>query len=90
MQVRKVIAAALAAGAMALAAPGAIALADPATGPGGINDPAVTDYSKNLNDLIRQWAAGQIDQQQLLAQVTNMNDNMRQAITASLPNGAIK
>jgi hypothetical protein len=88
---RKAIGAGLAAAAMALAAPADIAVADPTYGPSGVTDPAINDYVNKINALAQQYAAdgpsgsGQMSQQQFADQITAVNNQLREAIRASVP-----
>lgn len=87
MQVRTMIAAALAAGALALAAPAGAALADPTS------DQAVNDYTQRVNDLVNQYEAGatsgRMSQQQLMDQLSAANKQLREAIVATIPGAVV-
>ena len=89
MWARKAIGATLAAGAMALAAPAGIAMADPTYGPSYINDPVVNDYMSKINAAIEQLnqssLTGSSNQQQFIQQITTANSQLRDALLASIP-----
>jgi hypothetical protein len=95
MWARKVITAALAAGAMAIAAPAGIASADPTSGPNGGTNAAVTDYVNAVKALAAQYTAdgpsgsGTMSSQQFSDQLAAANNQLRDslnaAIAASLP-----
>ena len=92
MWMRKAIGAALAGGAMALAAPAGIAMADPPVGPygpNGINDPAIADYTSRINALVEQFTgdaqSGNFNQQQFTDQLTAANNQLRDALLATVP-----
>jgi Spy/CpxP family protein refolding chaperone len=93
MWARKVITAALAAGAMAVAAPAGIAVADPTNGPNGGNNPAINDYANKVKALADQYTAdgpsgsGTMSQQQFADQLRAANDQLRDALIAAVPTG---
>ena len=86
---RKTIAAALAAGAMASAAPVGIAMADPTYGPDNVENPAIADYLSRVNNAVNLFngdaQSGRINQQQLLDQLTTANDQLQDALLATVP-----
>jgi hypothetical protein len=93
MWARKVITAALAAGAMALAAPAGIAIGDPTWGPNGPYGPVINDYVNKINALADQYTAngpsgsGKMSQQQFADQLRAANDQLRQALVTAVPPG---
>jgi hypothetical protein len=85
----KTIGAALVGGAIALAAPAGIAMADPSYGPNDINDPAIADYTSTIRALTEQYTqaaqSGNFNQQQFIDQVTAANNQLRDALLATIP-----
>jgi hypothetical protein len=88
---RRIIGAALAGGAVALAIPAGVAMADPSTGP-GVNDPAVADYTKTIRDLTDQYTqaaqSGNFNQQQFTDDLNAANNRLSDALLANVP-GAV-
>lgn len=86
---RKTIGTALAAGAMALAAPVGIAMADPSYGPDNVKDPAIADYLSRINAAVNQYngdaQSGRIGDQQFIDQLTTANNQLRDALLATIP-----
>jgi hypothetical protein len=87
--VRRMIAAALAGGAVAVAVPAGIAMADPPPGPGGVNDPAFADYAKTIRDLTDQYTqaaqSGNFNQQQFTDDLNAANNRLSDALLANTP-----
>jgi hypothetical protein len=86
---RRMIGAVLAGGAVALAFPVGVAVADPTTGPGGVNDPAIAQYTQTIRDLTTQYAqaaqSGNFNQQQFTDDLNAANNRLSDALLANTP-----
>jgi hypothetical protein len=88
-RVRRAIGAALAGGALALAVPAGFAMADPPTGPGGVSDPTLADYTQKIRALADQYTqaaqSGNFNQQQFTDELNTVNNQMRDELLANMP-----
>ncbi|MBV9514011.1 MAG: hypothetical protein JO280_08250 [Mycobacteriaceae bacterium] len=88
---RRMIGAALAAGALAVAGPAGAVMADPLPGPGGVDNPAIAQYAQTIRDLTAQYTraaqAGNLNQQQFTDDLTAANNQLRDALLAATPAG---